>query len=57
MQDLGFEKDIRTIVAALPAAGDPAAGGRQTLMFSATWPAAIRSIAEEFLRQPVKVAM
>jgi hypothetical protein len=57
MLDLGFEKDIRRIVAGLPASGEPGQGGRQTLMFSATWPPAIRAIAGEFLRSPVKVAM
>ena len=43
MLDMGFEKDVRKILSAatLP--------NRRTLMFSATWPEAIRSIATEFL--------
>ena len=35
MLDMGFEKDIRAIVAQLR-------GDRQTVMFSATWPPAIQ---------------
>jgi len=53
MLDMGFEKDIRAIMAALRG---PAAG-RQTLMFSATWPPAIQAIASEFLARPVRVTI
>lgn len=55
MLDMGFEKDIRAIIGALPQAGP--AGGRQTAMFSATWPTAIQGIASEFLHRPVKVTI
>jgi ATP-dependent RNA helicase RhlE len=48
MLDLGFIKDIRRIVAALPAA-------RQSSLFSATMPAEVRRLAEGMLRNPVRV--
>ncbi len=46
MFDMGFLPDIRRIIAALPQR-------RQTLLFSATMPPEIRSLADEFLRNPV----
>jgi len=48
MFDMGFLPDIRRILAALPKA-------RQTLLFSATMPAEIRGLANEFLSRPVTV--
>ena len=48
MFDMGFLPDIRRIVAALPKQ-------RQTLMFSATMPVEIRSLADDFLVDPVTV--
>ncbi|MGA9865577.1 MAG: DEAD/DEAH box helicase [Acetobacteraceae bacterium] len=48
MLDLGFIKDIRRIVAALPAE-------RQSSLFSATMPAEVRRLAEGMLRDPVRV--
>lgn len=48
MFDMGFLPDIRRILAALPAR-------RQTLLFSATMPAEIRTLATDLLRQPVTV--
>jgi ATP-dependent RNA helicase RhlE len=48
MLDLGFIRDIRRIVAALPAA-------RQSSLFSATMPAEIGRLAETLLRNPVRV--
>ena len=48
MLDMGFIHDIRRIVAKLPAE-------RQTLFFSATMPAEIRSLADAILRDPAKV--
>lgn len=48
MFDMGFLPDIRRILAMLPAQ-------RQTLLFSATMPVEIRSLANEFLDHPVKV--
>jgi ATP-dependent RNA helicase RhlE len=48
MFDMGFLPDIRRIVAALPRS-------RQTLLFSATMPVEIHSMAMDFLRNPVTV--
>jgi ATP-dependent RNA helicase RhlE len=50
MFDMGFLPDIRRILAALPTQ-------RQTLLFSATMPDEIRSLANEFLNHPVKVEL
>jgi ATP-dependent RNA helicase RhlE len=50
MLDMGFIHDIRRIVAKLPA-------HRQTLFFSATMPRAIAELAQQMLRDPVKVAV
>jgi len=50
MFDMGFLPDIRRILAVLPAQ-------RQTLLFSATMPDEIRSLANEFLRHPVTVEL
>ncbi|EQC30660.1 hypothetical protein SDRG_11715 [Saprolegnia diclina VS20] len=50
MLDMGFEPQIRSIVAEIPAQ-------RQTLLFSATWPKAIQKLAREFLTNPVQVEM
>ena len=48
MLDLGFIRDIRRIVAALPAR-------RQSALFSATMPAEVAKLAETLLRNPVRV--
>ena len=48
MLDMGFIRDVRRIVAALPSR-------RQTLLFSATMPDEIRRLAREILRDPVNV--
>jgi len=48
MLDMGFIRDIRKIVSALPKK-------RQTLMFSATMPEDIRQLADAILNQPVRV--
>jgi ATP-dependent RNA helicase RhlE len=50
MLDLGFIHALRRIVKLLPRQ-------RQTLFFSATMPNAIATLAEEYLRDPVKVAV
>jgi ATP-dependent RNA helicase RhlE len=50
MLDMGFIHDIRRIVAKLPAK-------RQTLLFSATMPAEIADLANNMLRDPVRVAV
>jgi len=43
MLDMGFEKQLTTIMKVLPT-------DRQTLLFTATWPKAVRRVAEKFLR-------
>jgi ATP-dependent RNA helicase RhlE len=48
MLDLGFIRDIRRIVAALPVR-------RQSSLFSATMPAEVGKLAETLLRDPVRV--
>lgn len=45
MLDMGFEPQMRKIFAVLPPQDD-----RQTLLFSATWPKAIRKLAATFLK-------
>lgn len=48
MFDMGFLPDVRKIVQHLP-------GSRQTLLFSATMPGEIRTLADDLLRDPVYV--
>jgi ATP-dependent RNA helicase RhlE len=48
MLDMGFLPDIDTIVRQLPEA-------RQTLLFSATMPAAIQSLTYRYMRKPLRV--
>jgi len=48
MLDMGFLDDIRTVVRQTPSA-------RQTLLFSATYPEGIASLAKDFLRTPVHI--
>lgn len=48
MLDLGFIRDIRHVVAALPAR-------RQSMLFSATMPAEVSQLANSFLRDPQRV--
>ncbi len=48
MLDMGFINDIRKVCAAVPRE-------RQTLMFSATMPSAIRDLAHGLLKDPVRV--
>jgi ATP-dependent RNA helicase RhlE len=50
MFDMGFLPDIRKIIAALPAQ-------RQNLLFSATMPKEVRSLANEMLRNPKVVEL
>eukprot|EP00599_Poterioochromonas_sp_BG-1_P008500 CAMPEP_0173143852 /NCGR_PEP_ID=MMETSP1105-20130129/6902_1 /TAXON_ID=2985 /ORGANISM="Ochromonas sp., Strain BG-1" /LENGTH=590 /DNA_ID=CAMNT_0014057457 /DNA_START=29 /DNA_END=1801 /DNA_ORIENTATION=+ len=48
MLDMGFEPQIRTIIAKLPSE-------RQTMMFTATWPREVQTLAREFLKNPVEL--
>jgi ATP-dependent RNA helicase RhlE len=50
MLDMGFIRDVRRIIALLPAR-------RQTLLFSATMPSDIASLASTVLRDPVRVSV
>ncbi len=50
MFDMGFADEIEAILAGLPAE-------RQTLLFSATMPPRIATIAEKFLRDPMKITV
>ena len=51
MLDMGFEEEVRRIVEQCKAKE----AGRQTAMFSATWPAAIQKIAMDYMVDPVRV--
>ena len=53
MLDMGFERDMRAIIGATM----PAARGRRTAMFSATWPVEVRKIASDFLQTPVTITV
>ncbi len=50
MLDMGFIRDVRKIIAALPSQ-------RQTLLFSATMPSDIEELARQILKDPVEVAV
>jgi ATP-dependent RNA helicase RhlE len=50
MLDMGFVHDVRRVVQAIPKQ-------RQTLLFSATMPAAIEALAQNLLINPVRVAV
>ncbi|KAI5807472.1 ATP-dependent RNA helicase dbp3 [Peziza echinospora] len=47
MLDRGFEEDIKKII------GGTKSVGRQTLMFTATWPPSVRDLAATFMKTPV----
>lgn len=50
MLDMGFEDQLRQIFSHLPKE-------RQTLMWSATWPMEVQSLASDFLNEPVHVTI
>ncbi len=50
MLDMGFLPDLRRILAQLPAQ-------RQTMLFSATMPGEIQSLANQILKNPIKVSV
>jgi len=54
MLDMGFWPDVRRIVSSLPgsAAADGADAGRQTLLFSATMPDEVMTLAHDMMREP-----
>ena len=51
MLDMGFEEDVKFIISSCRSKEN----GRQTAMFSATWPAAIQEIALNYMVDPVRV--
>jgi ATP-dependent RNA helicase DBP3 len=52
MLDMGFEPDIARIVAQLPAKE-----ARRTVMFSATWPRSIQTLAARYLVSPIRITI
>ncbi|MDP4535698.1 ATP-dependent RNA helicase DbpA [Alkalimonas collagenimarina] len=50
MLEMGFQDDVATIAAAMPAQ-------RQTLLFSATYPAKIEQLAASLMRDPIRVSV
>ncbi len=51
MLEKGFEEDIKRIIKATKSEG------RQTLMFTATWPPQVRDLANSFMNNPTKVSI
>ena len=51
MLDRGFEQEVTKIISTTPSSG------RQTLMFTATWPQSVRTIASTFMHNPVKITI
>ncbi|KAJ1537664.1 hypothetical protein HK405_014434, partial [Cladochytrium tenue] len=51
MLDLGFEPDIRAVAAAI------GKEGRQTVMFSATWPPSVVKMSQQYLSDPVHITV
>jgi ATP-dependent RNA helicase DBP3 len=51
MLDKGFEEEIRKIISAT------SPKGRQTLMFTATWPPSVRDLAATFMKNPVHISI
>ncbi|KFA81975.1 hypothetical protein S40288_04385 [Stachybotrys chartarum IBT 40288] len=52
MLDKGFEDDIKQILGSCPPREQ-----RQTLMFTATWPASVQALASTFMVNPVKITI
>ncbi|KAF5004060.1 hypothetical protein FDECE_9435 [Fusarium decemcellulare] len=52
MLDKGFEEDIKQILGECPPREK-----RQTLMFTATWPQSVQSLASTFMVNPVKITI
>ena len=48
MLDMGFEPQIRTIVSQIRP-------DRQTVMWSATWPKEVQSLARDFMKEAVQI--
>jgi ATP-dependent RNA helicase DBP3 len=52
MLDMGFIDVVKSLIGKMPKCGE-----RQTVMFSATWPASVHQLADQFLQQPVHVGI
>ncbi|EJP64755.1 ATP-dependent RNA helicase DBP3 [Beauveria bassiana] len=52
MLDKGFEDDIKQILGSCPPREN-----RQTLMFTATWPFSVQTLASTFMVEPVKITI
>jgi ATP-dependent RNA helicase DDX5/DBP2 len=50
MLDMGFEPQIRDIVSRIQT-------GRQTLMFSATWPSSVQQLCRDYLDSPIRISI
>ena len=48
MLDMGFEPQVRMVM-------NQIRPDRQVLMWSATWPSSIQALANEFLKDPIKL--
>ncbi|KAI4139582.1 MAG: hypothetical protein L6R39_006217 [Caloplaca ligustica] len=63
MLEKGFEDAIRKIISTTPSSTTPQEGkgkgktGRQTLMFTATWPESVRDLASTFMSSPVRITI
>lgn len=53
MLDKGFEDEIRKIISCCPSTSM----GRQTAMFTATWPPSVRDLAATFMKNPVHISI
>merc|ERR1712023_458532 len=52
MLDMGFIDVVKSLIGRMPKCGK-----RQTVMFSATWPAGVHQLATQFLKDPVHVGI
>eukprot|EP00928_Gymnodinium_smaydae_P026473 TRINITY_DN2077_c0_g3_i1.p1 TRINITY_DN2077_c0_g3~~TRINITY_DN2077_c0_g3_i1.p1 ORF type:complete len:508 (+),score=158.14 TRINITY_DN2077_c0_g3_i1:176-1699(+) len=52
MLDMGFIDVVKSLIGKMPKVGE-----RQTVMFSATWPATVHQLATQFLSKPVHVGI
>ena len=53
MLDTGFEEAVRTIISHTPSPSS----GRQTCMFTATWPPSVRALAATFMTTPIHITI
>merc|ERR1719183_1320507 len=52
MLDMGFIDVVKSLIGKMPKCGE-----RQTVMFSATWPASVHQLATQFLKEPAHVGI